>query len=389
MRISRSISSMFLALALAAAPTSEFSEFTLKSYAKISTCEASKAQQEDYQQQSAPKWIDRIDWTEREYGVAFYKQLETACVNNGPLIDVSQGCTYTQHYQGTKSTIHYMPIVTITGMAPSRSAAEEIVSREVATAVQYIGLAYTAFDRDHSEVFWLTGKAKCIKFPTYTDTASGCTYEVKIGFILKNKDFDVRAPEYQDVSKINETISLRDKLVADILQSSPKTTRYEQLEYFNNYLASKNQYNTSPTSKLLNLPIDCYECISALKGTTGTDGPICGAYSQALKVLCDEAKIPCVVVLGSTSSRNPKASSHEWNLVQMEDNNWYAIDVTWNSSMKSNSDWFLVGSDTVVHSVVFSKFHIENSERLGMTYEGGPVLHPTAYSPISYSKENL
>ena len=46
---------------------------------------------------------------------------------------------------------------------------------------------------------------------------------------------------------------------------------------------------------------------------------VCDGMSRALKILCDELDIPCII-MGSVS--------HGWNLVQMDDGRWYDVDLT-------------------------------------------------------------
>lgn len=52
--------------------------------------------------------------------------------------------------------------------------------------------------------------------------------------------------------------------------------------------------------------------------------PVCEGYAGAFKVLCDELGVPCICVSGSMTS----LSSHMWNYVQLENGNWYQVDVT-------------------------------------------------------------
>ncbi len=46
---------------------------------------------------------------------------------------------------------------------------------------------------------------------------------------------------------------------------------------------------------------------------------VCGGFSQAVKVFCNELDIPCII-MGN--------AGHAWNLVQMEDGKWYRLDIT-------------------------------------------------------------
>ena len=46
---------------------------------------------------------------------------------------------------------------------------------------------------------------------------------------------------------------------------------------------------------------------------------VCEGYAKAFKLICDRENIPCILVLNE---------AHMWNEVQMEDGNWYIVDVT-------------------------------------------------------------
>ncbi len=46
---------------------------------------------------------------------------------------------------------------------------------------------------------------------------------------------------------------------------------------------------------------------------------VCGGFSEAVKVFCDRLGIPCII-MGN--------AKHAWNLVQMEDGQWYRLDIT-------------------------------------------------------------
>lgn len=63
---------------------------------------------------------------------------------------------------------------------------------------------------------------------------------------------------------------------------------------------------------------------------------VCEGYAYAFKLLCDEMKIPCMVVHGTAHNSNGISENHSWNIVKVNNNNFH-VDVTWNSnSMKTN-----------------------------------------------------
>ena len=58
---------------------------------------------------------------------------------------------------------------------------------------------------------------------------------------------------------------------------------------------------------------------------------VCEGYAEAFKALCDKYGIECYHVSGWTLM-DDKLVSHAWNIVKMDDGNWYPVDVTWNDS---------------------------------------------------------
>ena len=75
--------------------------------------------------------------------------------------------------------------------------------------------------------------------------------------------------------------------------------------------------------------------------------PQCDGYAKAVKLVCGELGIPCVLV---------RSETHMWNNVQMDDGLWYNLDLTWDDEGEELSyDYFLIGSETVVDGQAFSQ----------------------------------
>ncbi|HIY20801.1 MAG TPA: S-layer homology domain-containing protein, partial [Candidatus Flavonifractor merdigallinarum] len=162
-------------------------------------------------------------------------------------------------------------------------------------------------------------------------------------------------------------------------------TRYEQVQAIHDYVCDTVSYTTS--SDLT--PRKFQTVYSALVEHV----TVCAGYAKAFKVLCDEYKIPCVLVSG-TGGTNGKQEDHMWNYVQMDDSKWYAVDCTWDDDDKTTTyhDFFLVGKDTPASNfgsnVTFGNSHTESgswsssSSQYQFTY---PTLETNKYTP----KENL
>ena len=344
-------------------------------------------------------WIDRLDLTEVAEIEDFYEVLEEASDNDG-VDDYLIEDTYFE----TDFNLNVNEITKSIEVHLSDPANEETVQSEVAAAViengtdvferygSYIVAVRDAFDRDHPEVFWLSGASSIgcgfgyrYTTPEAEDETVTVEYTVSVFMVLKStnegEEFDVRATAYQEESKIKAGISFVDSACDQILTEVSSFNDYEKIRYFNQILTSSNDYNTS--SDLNAIGHDCRECISALEGTSGTEGPVCEGYARAMKVLCDKAEIPCVLVSGVAYNReDTDGEAHMWNNIQVEDN-WYAADVTWNDPIGGtvNEDWLLVGSDTEISGMRFADSHrMENLVSAGgVAFVNGPQMSAEKY----------
>lgn len=335
----------------------------------------------------AVEWIDRLDLTDAAEIRAFYDTLVEASDNDG-----TEDYLIESSYFAADS--HIIPVAEVTGTVAAREEISGAAYQVYQSYVPYIRAAYDAFDRDHPEVFWLSGET----VSGYTasgkgNNASGWTYTVSIYFMLKGETsqggFDIRAEKYRREGEIASSIELRDSRVESLLSMAGSGSTEEKLIFFNDWLTGSNEYNRS--SNLNNIANDCRECICALEGRASTDGPVCEAYAKAFKVLCDGAGIPCVLVDGQArNSASSAGEPHMWNYVQV-DGGWYGVDVTWNDPLGGSSgavsgfesrDWLLAGSATEIAGMSFLTSHpVENRvSASGVSFSNGPVLEEDRYS---------
>lgn len=347
------------------------------------------------------KWIDRIADLPT-YGTSFYSWLEKNATATGILADPTKGTLRNDAYIYQLTTVQASVDYTYTGSETpadaAKAAARSHGSEAFAVVMDYAVEIYSAFHRDHPEVFWLSGQSSYNWSMSYNyDYAAGsgtATYTMRVFFTLQNSSFDIRDSAYQNTTAISAGIAQRDKDVAEILAGCPTDSAvYEQLRYLNKTLTETNVYNSSASTAVSMLP---WQCLSALAGKDAPHGPVCEGYAKAFKVLCDRLDIPCTLVEGDArSSKTEIAGPHMWNYVQV-DGGWYAVDVTWNDPLVSgtngilsgheNEDWFLLGSDSLVDTnFTFLDSHpVTNTVTTGgMDFSNGPVLEQDAYTPGS------
>ena len=117
---------------------------------------------------------------------------------------------------------------------------------------------------------------------------------------------------------------------------------------------------------------------------------VCEGFARALKVVLDRLGIPCVLVRGIYRVTENQPEEHMWNYVQLSDEKWYAMDVTFDNSddIKSDEDisaeYFLVGADKMYKHVPtgilsesnfeFSYPEIETvSDKFDVIFNQGPL----------------
>ncbi len=346
-------------------------------------------------------WIDRVDLPPE--ADAFYAQLKEGADGDGVkdwLIDdsfyslsgtvsdpkeMSMGDFGLFRQEG--ATFAGILVTTLTLNRPWTTQEETYLNAVIRTA-------YSAFDRDCPEVFWLTGESNIC----YILQRQGSSYTYYMFFPVRYESsqtsFDLRDPDYPDEASIRHTIALREQSIETILATVPSGDRYRQLEALNTWLVEHNEYNTAVNSGMWygrGVGSTPWECISALAGRSGRDGPVCEGYARAFMVLCSRLNIPCVLVDGKASYLGGARIGHMWNYVQMEDGRWYAADLTWNDPSGGSSGalsgrerdlYLLVGANTVLQDTAFASCHFpENLVTYGgVAFLNGPVLNPTAYS---------
>lgn len=362
-------------------------------------------------------WFDRIKTDDMpEYVTDFYRWLveNSDGDSTDALIDPTQVTT-----ADSKGNAAYL-VKTFTWEIPFENqgslegintyvsnAMAEDVATNYNTVQAYITAAYHAFDRDYPEVFWLDGSSMTsyeVTAPysynpsTFSGTAKveqNVYFYLQYDYTDSTEDFDIRATDYRTVGNITTAISARDKAVENIMNDMASEedidTKYEKVAYFNDWLTKNNCYNSS--ANLNEIDHDCRECTGALSGLNDEVGPVCEAYARAFKVLCDAAEIPCTLVSGDAyGSVGGTPEGHMWNLVQSDNNNWYAVDVTWNDpsvenvtdviSESENEDYLLVGSGTVIDDMTFSESHVMDNQLSsnGVAFTNQPTVSAERYA---------
>ena len=238
----------------------------------------------------------------------------------------------------------------------------------------FIPYMFMSMSYDNPQAFWLGNYwswGTTFGYSWDNLTAQGrdsVEYTYYIMYNIKNSDFDTRIDEFRSAQAVSDGVQEFKSLVDNILENAPvNRSRYQQIRYLNSWLTNNNAYSTAYYSGDFS-PI-VWSPISALRGTSGPDGPVCEGYARAFKILCNQLGIPCMLAVGDAISyADATPESHMWNEVKMNDGNWYAVDVTWNDPVGSDNDptlsgyecesWLLLGkNDIVAPNLTFTQSH--------------------------------
>ena len=173
---------------------------------------------------------------------------------------------------------------------------------------------------DHPQYSWiLTGGIE-------TGYAFG-GYEGSSEITVTQASFTLKAvPDFaSNMSAMNSKIN-------EIVSSAPSTTLQEKLKFFHDKICELTTYNDSAAGIAgSSVPKDWLYAWSPYEVFVGTgaqeqNSVVCEGYARAFKMLCDAANIPCALISGDGGG------PHMWNAVKMDDEKWYAVDVTWDDS---------------------------------------------------------
>lgn len=194
------------------------------------------------------------------------------------------------------------------------------------------------------------------------------------GIATKVVFYPVIKEEYKNTDAISEELDKVEDTLDAIINKMPKAyeTRYERLKYIHDYLVKSVIYDTTQRENK----------IHSASGALLYQRSVCEGYAKAFKMACEKMGVPSQLATSDT---------HMWNYVQMEDGNWYIVDVTFDDPLLNGTSdykdgknlsytYFLVGEK----SVAGSKDHKVKSN----TSSGGVTFTLKTLSKENYNKSN-
>lgn len=125
---------------------------------------------------------------------------------------------------------------------------------------------------------------------------------------------------------VPDVINATEAKVSEALTWIPSNaTRFQIVQALHDYLVRNCVYDRSAVNEAVSPSRTAY-------GALANGKAVCQGYSLACKLLLRRAGVPAVYV-GSDSMQ------HAWNMVQMENNAWYHVDVTWDDPILHTSTY--------------------------------------------------
>lgn len=125
---------------------------------------------------------------------------------------------------------------------------------------------------------------------------------------------------------VSDVINATEAKVSEALTWIPdNATRFQIVQALHDYLVRNCVYDRSAVNEVISPSRTAY-------GALANGKAVCQGYSLAYKLLLRRAGAPAVYV-GSDSMQ------HAWNMVQMENNGWYHVDVTWDDPILHTSTY--------------------------------------------------
>lgn len=164
--------------------------------------------------------------------------------------------------------------------------------------------AFTAVVNDHPELFWVDTSYKYQYAPT------GQIADIALEFNVTANNIDAAKSEFEAAAKA----------ITD--QTYGHYTDYEKEKIAHDALIGKVKYD-------LNAPMNQSAYSALVYGRT-----VCAGYARAFQYILQQLKIPCYYVTGYAGQ------NHAWNIVKLDDGQYYNVDSTWDDTDPNTYDYF-------------------------------------------------
>ncbi len=230
---------------------------------------------------------------------------------------VNRGGYMSSYFSTNSRCINYTGIIIIISLfiilcsvKIDSNAADSCLSEYARTRGYY----YQFLSDDQKQIYDALGEANAV---TPTSFLPGCTVETNV---IYREDH----PALTDNNALSDNRYACELTCQKARQmaSSVSGSKYKKALDLHDMLCDMVTYDNSA---------NCYCAYGAL-----IDGKaVCSGYSKAYQLLCDYADIDCAIVYGFNDSEE-----HAWNIIRLDDGNWYEVDVSWDDQKKISHKYF-------------------------------------------------
>lgn len=204
--------------------------------------------------------------------------------------------------------------------------------------------AFTAVVSDHPELFWVDTAYK------YKYAPLGQVADITLVFNMTANDIDGSKSKFEDGAK-----KILDRTYGQY-------TDYDKEREAHDALISSVRYDA-------NAPMNQSAYSALVYGRT-----VCAGYARALQYVLQQLDIPCYYVMGYAGE------NHAWNIVKLEDSQYYNVDSTWDDTNPNTYDYFNCSDADYAGNHVRRDLSIYLPACRGSRYSGlevNPVTTPT------------
>ena len=164
----------------------------------------------------------------------------------------------------------------------------------------------------------------------------GYTYNCKYKNGWRDYSYTIKIkPRYYLTMGQENEVTMKVREILEELQIEEKKTKYEKLKAIYDYLYKNVGYD------IIHKDNENYHMNATAYGALIYKRASCQGYSVALNRLLLEAGVDNRVITGY-AQKDEKTEFHAWNLVSIQNNLYYNLDLTWNKQLESN-EFFLKG----------------------------------------------
>lgn len=245
---------------------------------------------------------------------------------------------------------------------------------DVKTAIQ---AASDAFSYDYPQAFWFRGSNYGYRVSCVRDGSSSTGYRGTFkNFTFKPANREISENAHTRMGDFMDGVQ---NAVAELNEQTLGMDMEQKIKRIHDYICQRVTYrndNTLWVHSAASLFLDADPAF------------VCEGYAKSMKIFCYYMGINCACVSGTargTSSGTPGA--HMWNYVQMDDENWYLVDATWDDvGTPPSSRYLLVGRSTKGQYITIGEERVEYTSFSTTSAEtAGPVFILPVLAEESYA----